>query len=113
MRIEGEVRFSEISAPFDDATVIVLVEDASRADAAAKTIVERRLTGISRTPDNHDPVPFLIDLPASKRVSCYSLRVHVSLKSTDEIAVGDYVSTQSYPLKDDSSRVLMFVHPVR
>lgn len=115
MRVEGEVCFSEIPAPFSDATVIIRLEDTSRADAAAEVISERRLTGISRSPDNHDPVSFVIDLPTTEIISRCSLRVHVNLKSTSEITVGDYVSTQSYPLKGDSSpiRLRIIVYPIK
>lgn len=115
MRIEGVVYFSEIPASFAEATVIIKIEDTSHVDAAAEVIFEHRLTGVSRSPDNRDPVPFVIDLPTTERLSRCSLRVHVDVNSTEEITFGDYVSIQSYPLKNDSSpvRLQVIVHPIK
>ena len=115
MRVEGEVYFSEIPDPFVGATVIIRVEDTSRADAAAELISERRLTGVSRSPDNPYFIPFVIDVPTTKAELSCSIRVHVDVNSTGEITSGDYVSTQSYQLKSNSSpiRLQVVVHAVR
>lgn len=114
MNIEGAVYFSAISASFSNATVIVRIEDTSRADAPARVISEHRVSGVARSPENRDPVPFAIHLPEAEVVSCCSLRVHVDVGSTGEISPGDYVSTQSYPLRSNSSapHLRVVVEPV-
>lgn len=98
MRVDCDLCFSKIPCAFDDATVIVRVEDSSRADAAAELICEHRFAGVSRTSGDTDPLPLVIDVPASERLAHCTLRVHVDIGSTGEVKRGDHVSTQSYPL---------------
>lgn len=115
--INGEVCFSRIPVAFIAATLIVRVEDASRINAAAKVISEHRITNISRSPVHRDPVPFAIELSPFENadgLSCYTLRVHVDVDSSGQISLGDYISTQSYPLDRLSSTdfLRVVVHPV-
>lgn len=114
MRIEGDIYFTEIPAPFTGATIIVKVEDIRRADASAVVITEQRIVNVSRSPGSRDPVPFSIEYLATGDPANYSLRVHVDVGTTGEVSPGDYVSTRSYPLAgiDPPARLAVEVNPV-
>jgi uncharacterized lipoprotein YbaY len=115
MRIDGQVAFTEILAPFSGATVIVKVEDVRYADAPAVVIAEQRISQVSRSPSNREPVPFSIECPVAEDLGAYALRVHVDIDASGDVSPGDYVSTQSYPLTGvpASGRLVVRVQPVR
>jgi len=115
MRIEGEIEFAEIFAPFAGVTIIVKVEDTRRADAPAMVSTEHRIRNVSRSPDHRDPVPFAIDCPDGGELTHCALRVHVDVDADGDVSPEDYVSSQSYPLAGAASltRLLVRVQPVR
>jgi uncharacterized lipoprotein YbaY len=115
MRIVGHIEFAEILAPFADATVIVKVEDTRRADAPAVVIAEQRIRHVSRAPGQHAPVLFAIECSADSELAHYALKAHVDVDASGDVSVGDYVSTQSYPLAEVASlaQVIVRVDPVR
>jgi uncharacterized lipoprotein YbaY len=115
MRIEGEICFSKIYASFTNATISIKIENVSHADAVARVIFEHHLTGVSRSPDNHGPVPFVISFQETEPLSHCSLRIHVDVNATGEVTLGDYVSTQNYLLNNNSSPIHLqvIVYPVK
>jgi uncharacterized lipoprotein YbaY len=115
MRIDGDIYFKEVTTAFTGATIIVRIEDVSRADASSVVIAEQRIVNVSRSPGERDPVPFSIEYQASGDPANYSLRAHVDVDANGEVLPGDYVSTQSYPLAGIAppARLAVEVNPVR
>lgn len=115
MRIDGDIYFREITAPFTGATIIVRIEDARRADASSVVIAEQRIVNVSRSPGDRDPAPFSIEYQGTVDPANYSLRAHVDVDATGEVSPGDYVSTQNYSLAGivPPARLAVEVNPVR
>ena len=113
MQIEGEIIFSEESASFNNATVIIKVEDVRYADASATVSAEQRLTNISRLAGSTKTLPFNLEFTAPSALTNYSLRVHVDLDQDGQVSCGDFVTTQSYPLNKLLSFARIIVHPVK
>ncbi|HEV2766251.1 MAG TPA: YbaY family lipoprotein [Acidimicrobiales bacterium] len=80
------------------ASVVVHVEDVSRADAPSQVVAERRLDGVLLRAGQ--VLPFEIEVPASlidERRS-YSVAAHLGVSLTDQVEVGDLITTQSHPV---------------
>ena len=77
--------------------VRVLVEDTSRADAAAIVVAEevepltRRLTGGER-------LAFRLTVPEVDDRAHYSVRVHVDRSGSGEVSAGDRITTRACPV---------------
>jgi putative lipoprotein len=90
--VEGSVRLEPAPATLGGATVHVRVVDASFADAPSQLIVERNL-------DLDGPViPYKLDFSREDPSDQYELQVHVDVNGDGEIAPGDYITMQSYPV---------------
>lgn len=97
--LRGRVVFPDGDWSGAAASLVVRVEDASRADAAAVTVAEQVQAGV-RLPGGDASVPFELRVPAAlvgPRGPC-SVRVHVDVSGTGTVTAGDFVSTESYPL---------------
>jgi hypothetical protein len=98
VRISGIVRVPPLEAPLAKATLRVRVEDTTRIDASAALVKEFVAPEISRESGEVTPMPFDFECPPLEGKRRYSLRVHLDVGATGEVSVGDYVSTQSYPV---------------
>ena len=97
-RVSGEIAFPEDVAMPRRATVRVRVEEVSRADGAAEVVGEDvqddvelpgpggRLVFAVPLPHDHDPA------------GDYALRVHIDVTGSGEVDLGDFVTTQRYPV---------------
>lgn len=96
--VRGEVALPATGLAADTADLIVQVEDVSRADAPSIVIAEQRQPGVSLRAGAL--LPFEVEVPADRidEQRSYTVRVHVNLSKTGEVEVGDFVSTQSYPV---------------
>jgi hypothetical protein len=94
-----------------EASVRVLVEDVSELDAPAKIIAQKQLeTNVE--PGKH--IVTTVDVPLDKidpRRS-YNVRAHVSRNKTNEIELGDLITTQSIPLRIEKQATRLSV-PLR
>lgn len=79
-------------------TMIVVVEDVSRADAPSEVVGEHRQAGV--TLEAGAALPFMIEVPANRinERRSYSVRAHIDVSGSGEIDKGDLISTQSYPV---------------
>ncbi|HEX8851055.1 MAG TPA: YbaY family lipoprotein [Gemmatimonadaceae bacterium] len=84
--------------PSTPITLIVQVEDVSRADAPSLVVAELRRSGVRLSPG--DEVPFEVDVPAGviDPKHHYSVRVHVDASGSGNMSRGDLITTQSYPV---------------
>lgn len=96
--VHGEIVLPE-GVPADRrAHITVQVEDVSRADAPSEVVGEWR-RDVDRLGDLRS-VPFEVIVPADRVDDrrLYSVRAHVAFQETGEIAKGDLLSMQSYPV---------------
>jgi putative lipoprotein len=96
--VRGEVVLPDSSVPERAADMAVYVEDISRADAPSSVIGEQRQKGVALRPGAR--IPFTIEVPARfiQDNSLYSIRAHIDVSGSGEVAVGDFVSTETYPV---------------
>lgn len=96
--VHGEILLPAEGVPDRAASVVVQVEDVSRADAPSQVIAERRLDGVLLRAG--EVLPFEIEVPASlidERRS-YSVAAHLGVSLSDHVEVGDLITTQSHPV---------------
>jgi hypothetical protein len=98
--IRGEAVLDCVPGPIRDATLVLRVEECSRADAAAAVVLEHRISGIARAAADRNPIRFALALPAGEHaVSAeWSVRAQLICNPLQGLARGDYVSTRRYPL---------------
>ncbi len=96
--VSGEIWFHPEMTSFANATVYVYLEDVSRQDASAKIAGKQVMANISHSEGSSSSLLFAIygELPEAR--AHYSVRVHVSRQGREEIQLGDFVTTQSYPV---------------
>lgn len=96
--VHGEILLPLEGVPERAATVVVQVEDVSRADAPSRVIAERRLDQVLLRAG--EVLAFEIEVPAElidERRS-YSVAAHLGVSLTDHVEVGDLITTQSHPV---------------
>ena len=96
--ISGRIVFGGKVKSFSGATAYVRLEDVSRADASATTVAEQVIKGVSHQTGKEEAVSFILYGDPPEEHSDYSVRVHVDVDGDGEISVGDYISTESYPV---------------
>src|SRR5512138_55033 len=96
--IHGQLVLPKSELPSEAASVLVQIEDVSRADAPSGVVAEQRLPGVRLQPGG--VIGFSIEVP-NDRInprSRYSVRAHVDVSGSGEVERGDLVSTQSHPV---------------
>jgi putative lipoprotein len=96
-QVRGRIRLPEGDLPPEAASIVVAVEDVSRADAPSIVIAEQRLEHVSLCDGD---VPFEVDVPGVQveERARYTVRVHVDVTGTGIVERGDLVSTQAHPV---------------
>jgi hypothetical protein len=98
-KIVGEAVLDGVPEAIAHATLVLRVEDCSRADAPAIKVFEHRIGGISRPAGNADPLQFAFSLPADAPPSAsWSLRAQLCRDPEGVLQQGDYVSVRRYAL---------------
>lgn len=95
--VRGRISFEPGAPGFEDATVRVRLEDTTVADAPARIVSEATLSGVA-LPSAGGTIPFLVPAGTAEAGRRYNLRVHVDRAGDGEVAEGDFVTTQSYPV---------------
>jgi uncharacterized lipoprotein YbaY len=96
--IRGEILLPREELPGESVNVIIYVEDISRADAPSIVIGVQRQEGIFL--QGGSTLQFQVEV-SEKRLDSrhmYSVRVHIDVSKSGEVTVGDFVSTQTYPV---------------
>lgn len=102
--VRGRILLGRDLKPFTNATVYVRLENVSRADVSSSTAAEKVLTEVSHRAGQEEEVSFNLYGEPPDEGSDYSVRVHVDVDGDGEVSVGDYITTESYP-------VLTYDHP--
>ena len=81
-----------------EASLVVRLENISRADVPSETVGEDRKSGGEVM--GATEIPFRIEVPVDQLDdrNVYSVSAHVDLTGSGEVELGDFVSTQSYPV---------------
>jgi len=95
--ISGEIAFDDGSPHFEGATVRVILEDVTRADAAAREVARTTSADYSRATGD-PPLAFSLRVDDLDPVRRYEVRVHVDRASSGRISIGDQVTTESHPV---------------
>ncbi len=96
--VSGEILFRPEMTSFADATVYVYLEDVSRQDASAKILGKQVIANISHSQGSSSSLQFAVYGKLPEARAHYSVRVLVSRQGREEIQLGDFVTTQSYPV---------------
>jgi len=96
--VQGEIVLPGSRVPEKSASVVVQIEDVSRADQSSKVIGEQRMQDVPLKSGR--VLPFRIEVSPGDidERKTYSLRVHVDVTGSGEVELGDLVSTRSYPV---------------
>jgi len=96
--VRGRILFEKDAGSFTGATVYVRLENVSRAGAAAERVAEQVLRGVSHREGEEQALPFELRVESVNERADYSVRVHVDVDDDRAISLGDYITTQSYPV---------------
>lgn len=100
MLIFGNAVFEAGAPPFQDADLVIRLEDTSLADAPAHVVAQTVLHGVSWRGDPAQTQPFTMTVPDSLATrSRYELRIHLDRARSGEVSRGDFITTQSHPVK--------------
>jgi putative lipoprotein len=83
--------------PAGGGTVRVVLEDTTRADAAA-TVVAQSVEPLTRPLAAGGRLPFRLTVPELDEHARYNVRVHVDRSGSGEISAGDRITTRAYPV---------------
>ena len=113
--VKGEVILSQELDSFNNATVDVYLEDVSYQDALAKIVAQSAIAEVSHSLGTENRVEFSLQAKKIDFQASYSIRVHITLHGDEQIHLGDYISTQSYPVltRGYPDRVLVRVTEVK
>ena len=111
-QLEGSIQFQELARGFQNARVHVVVEDVSRADAPSAVVARHSLEGVSAEPGPAPVLRFSMPIEGLEPRRSYSVSVHVDVDGDGSVSMGDYITTESYPVTRESSRITVTVRPV-
>ncbi|WNM61900.1 YbaY family lipoprotein [Candidatus Nitrospira neomarina] len=96
--IQGEIVLPTGNVPAEPVDVVIYVEDVSRADAPSIVVGMQRQHGVLLHAGSM--VQFVVEIPVElvDQRRSYSVRAHIDVSGSGEVKVGDFVSTQTYPV---------------
>lgn len=99
MRIHGTATFEAGTPAFQDANLIIRLEDTSLADAPARLVAQTVLHDVSWNGDPAQTLPFTLDVPDGLAPHIrHELRLHLDRTRSGEITRGDFITTQAHPV---------------
>ncbi len=96
--VKGKVTFEEKAPPFTGATMYVRLENVTLADAAAEVVADYVERNVAFDPKIDKDLSFAIAGKAPDPQASYAVRVHIDIDGDGEVSLGDFISTQSYPV---------------
>lgn len=101
-QISGRLVFGADASPFVDASVEVVVEDTTSADAAAEPIARVVLPAISYDGARGEGVTFAVRRAPPAQGRSHTLRVLIDVDRDGRLGLGDYHNAESVPLPSGS-----------
>jgi len=99
MRIHGTATYEAGTPAFQDADLIIRLEDTSLADAPARLLAQTVLHGVSWRGDPAQTQAFALEIPDDLTpASHYDLRMHLDISRSGQISRGDFITTQAHPV---------------
>jgi uncharacterized lipoprotein YbaY len=113
--VTGEILLSKELGSFSGATASIYLEDVSLVDAPAKIVTKQVIDDLNHKRGTENRIEFALRGEIAESRARYSIRVHITFHSDEQIHPGDYISTESYPVLTDGSsdRVLVSVTEVK
>ena len=99
LRVHGIFRMDPGAPSFQGAEARVRLEEVSYADAPARVLAEQRLEGLTHQEGTAEEIPFLLEVDRPEKPVWTTLRVHVDRDGSGEVAPGDLISMDRYPLR--------------
>lgn len=109
-RIEGEVTLAPEAPSFEGGLLRVQLIEATYADAPSRTVAESFIEGVSHRRGTGSRWPFSLAAGKLDPHARYLATAHISRTGSREIAAGDFHSTQSHPVQEGDSHLVV---PVR
>jgi hypothetical protein len=78
-------------------------------------VVKQTIPEISHTKGMEEYIPFDLNAKNLNEKIDYTIRVHISLHDSEEVVVGDCITTESYPISptDDPAPITVKVQEVK
>ena len=113
--VTGIVKFEPGAAPPDGATVYVRLLDTSLIDVAAETVAQQVFEDVLWSSLPRGGLEFCVQAACLHPRHRYEISVLVDCDSDGEISLGDYYTTQSYPVLTQGypDRISVLVHEIR
>ena len=94
--ITGRLTFDD-TEPFENATVWVVLEDVTHADALSREVSRLKIPGHTHAPGS-PPLEFSLSHDSLDPNHRYEIRAHVDRASSGRLKTGDQATMQSYPV---------------
>jgi putative lipoprotein len=96
--VRGTIELPEADLPDQAATLVIRLENVSRADAASTVVAEQRLNPVVLS--GRSTLAFELEIPAGQidERDRYSVSVHIDVSGSGELERGDLITKQSYPV---------------
>lgn len=96
--VEGKIILEKDIGSLSGVVVNVFLLDVSLIDASSGIVARETFSGDSLDMESENGFPFTLygEKPVGGRQ--YSIRVHISLHGSEEVEIGDYITTESYPV---------------
>lgn len=95
-RVVAHIELPEEGLPDRATTLRVVIEDVSRADAAAEVVAEQVLEDVPLR--GVAALDVAIDVESVDTRQRYACRVHADIDGSGRVSSGDLISTQSHPV---------------
>ncbi len=96
--VTGKIVFNELTGDINSATVYIRLLDTTEIDVSSITVAAVVLHDLNRDRVESQGLPFRISIDQIDSTRRYEISVLVDLDGDGQISVGDYYSTQSYPV---------------
>lgn len=107
--MRGVVIIPQIASSFRGAVLRLSIERLPFVDACAEIVRQQFIKDVAHEQGKTTRIPFDVQIP-DVDLGRLNLRAHVSQSGNTEIAKGDLLSQQSYPVERQSHGRLMTVH---
>src|SRR5262249_40432085 len=110
--VSGDIFLGPGTRPLASTTIYIRLEEVSRADAHSRTVAEKVLHGVSL--EENSAFPFELHAEIVGPESHLNVRVHVDVDGDGQVSSGDYITTESYPVRTRGSaaRLQIRVHQI-
>lgn len=107
----GVVLLTQEMAPFDGAVVRVRLLDVTQVDAPARLLAEDAIADVHHPAGAETPVSFELRGEPVPGGTDVIVDVHVDLSGDGRVAVGDYVTTVSHPVRAEGETSGLVIRP--